>query len=150
VAIGDVADRCGEEVRVLDRGEVASGEGHDFGPRHTLAGGRDLPVLVGILLASTDVQGDRAVQLVGDPGKVPARRLAAVPVDEPRGEVEERRSVPPRDGRSQIRELPRGWTMTAGEQACLLQDRVEQARRALRSRHPERAQRSAQQRRAEA
>jgi hypothetical protein len=150
VAIGDVADRCGEEVRVLDRGEVASGEGHDFGPRHTLAGGRDLPVLVGILLASTDVQGDRAVQLAGDPGEVPARRLAAVLVDEPRGEVEERRSVPPRDRRSQLLELPRGGTMTAGEQACLLQDRVEQARRALRSRHPERAQRSAQQRRAEA
>jgi hypothetical protein len=52
VAIGDVADGGGEEVRVLAGGEVAAGEGQDLGLGHALAGGRDLPVLVGVFVAA--------------------------------------------------------------------------------------------------
>jgi hypothetical protein len=45
----DVADRRGEEVRVLPGGQVTAGEGQDLGTGHSLAGGRDLPVLVLLL-----------------------------------------------------------------------------------------------------
>jgi hypothetical protein len=53
VAGGDVADRCGQ-VRVPRKGQ-------DFGLGHALASGRDLPVLIGVLVAATDVEGDPAV-----------------------------------------------------------------------------------------
>ena len=69
VAGRDVADRRGEEVRVLAGGQVAAGEGQDLGLGHALAGGRDLPVLIGVLLAAADVEGDRAVQVAGDRGQ---------------------------------------------------------------------------------
>src|SRR5258708_9830366 len=108
VAGRDVADRCGEEVRVLAGGQVAAGEGQDLGLGHALAGGRDLPVLVGVLVAAADVQGDPAVQLPGDRGEVPALRLAAVPGDEARGVVEGRRALSPGARRPQPRKLLRG------------------------------------------
>ena len=48
VAFGDVADGGGEEVRVLTGGQVAAGKGQDPGLGHALAGGLDLPVLIGV------------------------------------------------------------------------------------------------------
>src|SRR6516164_5170943 len=72
VPVGDVADRRGEQVRVLAGGQVAAGEGQDLGPGHAPAGGGDLPVLIGVLDAAADVQGNRAGQLTGDRGQIPA------------------------------------------------------------------------------
>ena len=97
VAGRDVADRRGEEVWVLAGGQVAAGEGQDLGPGHALAGRRDLPVLVGVLLAAAHVEGDRVTGVAGDRGKIPALRVAAVFGDEPRGVVQERRPVPAGD-----------------------------------------------------
>jgi hypothetical protein len=57
----DVADRHGEEVRVLAGGQVAAGEGQDFGLRHALTSRLYLPVLVGIVVAATDVEGHTAI-----------------------------------------------------------------------------------------
>src|SRR5260221_993570 len=105
VAGRDVADRCGEEVRVLAGGEGAAGEGQDLGLGHALAGGRDLPVLVGVLVAAGNVEGDRAVQVAGDRGEVPALGVAAVLGGESRGVVEERRPVPAGNRRPQLNEL---------------------------------------------
>src|SRR5260221_12931382 len=135
VAGRDVADRCGEEVRVLAGGEVAAGEGQDRGLGHALAGGRDLPVLVGVLVAATHVEGDPAVQLAGDRGEIPALRVAAVLGDEARGVVEERRSVSPGDRRPQLGELGRGGTGAAGVQACPDHRSGGYARRMLRPPH---------------
>src|SRR5260370_15888352 len=94
VAFGDAADGCGEEVGVLAGGQVAAGEGQDLGLGHALAGGRDLPVLVGVLVAAGDVEGDRAAEVAGDRGEVPAPRVAAVLGGRSRCGVEERRPVP--------------------------------------------------------
>jgi hypothetical protein len=105
VAGRDVADRRGEEVRVLTGGQVAAGEGQDLGLRHALAGGRDLPVLVGVFVAAADAEGDRAAGGTGDVGEIPALRVAAVLADESGRVVEERRSVPPGDCRPQLGEL---------------------------------------------
>ena len=69
---------------MLAGGQVAAGEGQDFGPGHALAGGLDLPVLVGVLVAAADVEGDRAAEVAGDRGEVPALRMAAVLADESR------------------------------------------------------------------
>src|ERR1700704_2516682 len=76
VADRDVADGRGEEVGVLAGGQVTAGEGEDFGLRHPLTSGRNLPVLIGVLVAASDVEGDRAVQVTGDRGQVPALRVA--------------------------------------------------------------------------
>ena len=78
VALGNVADGGGEEAGVFAGGQVAAGEGQDLGLGHALAGGRDLPVLVGVLFAAADVEGDRADQIAGYRGEVPALRVAAV------------------------------------------------------------------------
>jgi hypothetical protein len=94
VAGRDIADRRGEEVWVLAGGQVAAGESQDFCLGYALAGRRDLPVLVGVLIAAADVEGNRAVQVAGDRGEIPALRVAAVLGDEARGIVEERRPVP--------------------------------------------------------
>src|SRR5215471_19036029 len=112
VAGRDVADRRGEEVRVLAGGQVAAGEDEDLGVGHALSGGRDLPVLVGVLVAAADVEGDRAVQLAGDRGEVPALRVAAVLADEPRGVVHERRPTP-----EELAEVWSGWGGSCGS-AC--------------------------------
>jgi len=47
-------------------------------------------VLIRVLVAAADVEGDRAVQVAGDRGEIPALGVAAVLTDESRGEVEER------------------------------------------------------------
>ena len=94
VAFGDVADGCGAEVRVLAGGQVAAGKGQDLGLGHALAGGLDLPVLVGVVIAAADVKGDRAAEVAGDRREVPASRVATVLGGEPRGAVEEGRPVP--------------------------------------------------------
>src|SRR5690348_16479762 len=78
VAGRDVADRRGEEVRMPAGCQVSAGEGQYFGLRHPLMRGRDLPVLVGVLVAADDVEGDRAVQVTGDRGEIPALRVAAM------------------------------------------------------------------------
>src|SRR5947208_17006742 len=88
VADRDVADGRGEGVGVFAGGQVTAGEGKDFGLRHPLASGRNLPVLVGVLVATPDVEGDRAVQVTGDRGQIPALCVAVVLADEPRGVVE--------------------------------------------------------------
>src|SRR5580693_8722409 len=85
VAFGDVADGGGEEVWVLAGGQVATGKGQDRGLGHALAGGLDLPVLVGVLCTAADVEGDRAAEVAGDRGEVPAPRVAAVLDGEARG-----------------------------------------------------------------
>src|ERR1700732_3506509 len=103
-ACGDVADGGGEEVRVLAGGQVTAGEGQDLGLGHALAGGLDLPVLIGVLVAAADVEGARPVQLAGDRGEIPALSVAAVLSDEARGVMEERRSAPPGDHRPQLAE----------------------------------------------
>jgi hypothetical protein len=64
-------------------------------------------VLVGVLIAAADVEGDRAAQLAGDRGEVPSLRMAAVLADESRGVVRERRPVPAGDRRPQLGQLLR-------------------------------------------
>src|SRR5580704_6013589 len=108
VAFGDLADGCGEEVWVLAGGQVSAGKGQDRGLRHALANGLDLPVLVGVLVTAADVEGDRAAQLAGDRGEVPALRVVAVLDGEARGAVQERCPVPAGDRRPQLGELSRG------------------------------------------
>jgi len=73
---------------------VAAGKGQDLGLGHALAGGLDLPVLVGVVIAAADVKGDRAAEVAGDRREVPASRVATVLGGEPRGAVEEGRPVP--------------------------------------------------------
>src|SRR3984893_16900639 len=118
VAFGDVADGSGEEAGVLAGGQVTAGKGQDLGLGHALAGGLDLPVLVGVLVAAADVEGDRAAEVAGDRGEVPAPRVAAVLADESRGVVEERRPVPAGDRRPQLGELGRGGRVAAGGEAA--------------------------------
>jgi hypothetical protein len=72
---------------------VAAGEGQDLGLGHALAGGRDLVVLIGVLVAAADVEGDHAVQVASDRAQIPALGVAAVLADESPGVVGERRSV---------------------------------------------------------
>jgi len=83
VPLRDVANRGGQQVRVLTGSQVTAGEGQDFGLGHALAGGRDLPVLVGVLVAAADVEGDRAVQVTGDRGEIPAPRVAPCSLTNP-------------------------------------------------------------------
>src|ERR1700733_11819502 len=98
----DVVDRRGEEVRVFPGGQVTAGEDQDLGAGHSLAGGRDLPMLVGVLLAAAHVEGNRAVKVAGDRGEVPPLRVAAVLADESGGVVREPRSVPAADRSPQL------------------------------------------------
>ena len=123
---------------------MAAGEGQDFGLGYSLAGGLDLPVLVGVLVAAPDVEADRAVQVAGDRGQIPASRVAAVLADEPGGVVHERRSVPPGDRRPQLGEFLRRGSVAAGVHARLHHRGGEHPGRALRPPHPQRAQRGAQ------
>jgi hypothetical protein len=81
------ADGCGEEAGVLAGGQVTAGEGQDLGLGHALAGGFDLPVLVGVLVAVADIEGDRAVQADRDRGEIPALGVPAVLGDEACGVV---------------------------------------------------------------
>jgi hypothetical protein len=71
VACGDVVDLGGEEVRVLAGGQVAAGEGQDFYLGCALACGRYLAVFIGIFVAAADVEGDCAVEILGNRGEVP-------------------------------------------------------------------------------
>ena len=59
-------------------GQVAAGEGQDLGSGHALAGSRDLPVLVGVLLAAADVERERAAEVTGEVGEIPPADAAAV------------------------------------------------------------------------
>ncbi len=95
---------------MLAGGQVAAGEGQDLGLRHALAGGRDLAVFVGVLVAAAHVEGDRAVQVAGDRSQIPAIGVAAVFGDEARRVVQERRALAPGDRQAQLGELPgAGW-----------------------------------------
>ena len=78
MAMGDVADRRGEEVRMFGGGKVAAWKLEDLGSGHALAGRLDLAVLVivRVLVAAAHIEGDRAVEFAGNGGAVPPLRVA--------------------------------------------------------------------------
>ncbi|MDT7553868.1 MAG: hypothetical protein QOI16_2404 [Pseudonocardiales bacterium] len=114
VAGGEVVDGRGEQVRVLAGGQVPAGEGQDLVFRHTSAGGRDLPVFVGVLDAARDGDRDRAAQLAGDRREVPTARVATVLADEPRRIVQEHCPVPASDDRPQLSAFLQERTVESG------------------------------------
>src|SRR5215207_355664 len=133
VAGSDVGDRVGQEVWVLAGGEVAAREGDDLGCGYSFAGRRDLAMLIGVFIAAADVQRHRAVQFSCDRGEVPARRVAAMFLDEAGPVMEEHCSAPADQCRPQLNELSLARVVAARVHPGLLPSPDERRRRVLRT-----------------